>query len=329
MRIGDVDLSALRRPFLIAEAGSTHQGNPTRAVQMAQAGASSGADAVTFQEIDETALYADLPELPVPRQERVGWACLAECRDIVKAAGLSFSICVTDIASLQRALSLGIDFIKVVSYDVTFLPFLRACGQTGLPILMSTGASYFDEIEVAIHALNASDRLALYHTDCGYPTPDTDVNLERMLLLRERFGLPVGYCDHTNHGISCVAAAALGAAVIEKHFILDKTLGGTDHMVALQPEVLSQLFIDVKRVALMRGRGGDEVPISEAYRRVHLRRSLALAQDVQEGEAIREDMLTMLRPSGGLTWSDRTHVVGRIARKALTARHQLTIEDLV
>ena len=328
MRIAGAELSSFNRPFLVAEAGSAHHGQADAALRLTRAAVETGADAVTFQEIDEKRLYAELRDLPVPPQPRVGWDCLRECRDIARGSGLAFSVCVTDAASLAKAMALEIDFIKIVSYDVTFLPFLRECGQTGLPVLMSTGASLFAEVEQALSALNASDRVVLYHTDCGYPTQDSEVNLRRMLQLHARFGLPVGYCDHTDHGLSCLAAAALGAAVIEKHFALTRTAGEGDAAVSISAPELADLFRDIKRVAAMLGDGADRVAPGDVYRRYHLRRSVALNRAIRQGETIDEGALTMLRPGGGLGWPDRGAVVGKVAARDLPRRHQISNDDV-
>jgi sialic acid synthase SpsE len=328
MKIGSINLAGLNRPFLIAEGGATHQGDPELALKMTAAAVESGADAVTFQEIDENRLYTDLPELPVPPQPRVGWECLKACRELAKSAGLCFSVCVTDPESLRHALEINIDFVKIVSYDITFFPFLKECALTGLPILLSTGASTFSEIEKALAVMGAPDRTLLYHTDCGYPTTDGEVNLQRMVRLRERFSLPVGYCDHTSHGLSCMAATALKASVIEKHFILDRTLGGSDHMVALEPDEITQLFSDIKAIANILGNGADEIAPGDFYRRNHLRRSIALAQDLPRNCEIREEHLTMLRPPGGLSWDERYNVLGKKTRRAFPCRHILKPEDV-
>ena len=288
----------------------------------------SGADALTFQEIDETWLYTDLSELPVHRQVRVGWECLRQCGERARAANLSFSVCVTDAQSLRKALQIGIDFIKIVSYDITCYPLLKQFSATGLPILLSTGASTFREIERALIELNAPERTLLYHTDCGYPTPDEEVNLMRMVKLREKFALPVGYCDHTNHGLSCLAATVLKASVIEKHFILNRSLGGADCMVAMEPEELRQLFSNIKSIAKTIGTGADVVPEGEKYRRNNLRRSIALKHNMSQGEEVCQDDLTMLRPPIGLGWDERHKLTGRRLKRTLPFRHILTPEDV-
>ena len=130
VKIANREIFKLKRPFLVAEAGDGHQGQPELALQMARIAVESGADALTFQEVDEKFLYTDLGSLPVPHQECVGWECLEECREVAKAADLCFSVCVTDSSSLKRAIDVGIDFIKIVSYDLTFTPFLEECWQS-------------------------------------------------------------------------------------------------------------------------------------------------------------------------------------------------------
>jgi len=327
MKVKNFDLLSLERPFLIAEAGSSHLGNPEIALQMAHAAAKSGADALTFQEIDETCLYSKMDSLPVAQQPKVGWDCLRECQQIANKAGLCFSVCVTDKNSLDYALKIGIDFIKIVSYDITFIPFLEICGKTGLPIFMSTGASTFKEIEIALNALNSNDRVLLYHTDCGYPTKDNEVNLLRMIALKEKFGLPVGYCDHTDHDLSCLAATALKANAIEKHFILDKSSGGSDHMVALEPDELIRAFSKIKRVAAILGNGDDKIENGDLFRRNNLRRSVALCKDKRVGEKISYNDITMLRPPIGIDWEDAEKIIGLPLRKDIPNRTILKFED--
>lgn len=328
MQINGKNIPGLGRPFLIAEAGATHEGKAELALQMARKATGFGADALTYQEIDEEKLYARLDQLPVEPQPRVGWQCLGQCRNIAREAGLAFSVCVTDIDSLKQAMAIGIDFIKIVSYDISFFPFLKFCGETGLPVLMSTGASTFEEIEQALLVLNAPDRVLLYHTDCGYPTPDNEVNLRRMIKLRERFRTPVGYCDHTDHGVSCLAAAALGADAVEKHFTLDRSAGGDDYMVALEPDEIADVFEKIKRVSLILGNGSDKIQEGDLFRRSNLRRSVALSRSLKTGEPLTEEHLTMLRPPHGLGWEQRLQLLGRKSKGDLDARHILAADDL-
>tara|TARA_A100001015_G_scaffold284330_1_gene350664 strand:- start:87 stop:1076 length:990 start_codon:yes stop_codon:yes gene_type:complete len=323
MQIGDKNLNKFSRPFLVAEAGSSHGGDQKIAIDMVHAAIKCGADAVTFQEIYEEALYTKLNELPVSPQPRIGWDCLKECRGIAKENNLCFSVCVTDLESLDKALSLSIDFIKIVSYDVTFVPFLKKCGSSGLPIFMSTGASTFDEIEIAIKALNIKDNLVLYHTDCGYPTKPSEINLLRMLKLKEKFNSVVGYCDHTDITQSCILAAAMGAKVIEKHLILDKKSKFNDYEVALEPDELQNLFKQIKMTSTILGSGKDEIVTGDKYRRENLRRSIALNCDLEKGSIIKEEHLTMLRPSTGLPWEDRNLIIGKKIKFFLKKRQIL------
>ena len=329
MKIRNIDILSLKRPFLIAEGAATHLGDPERAYQIVEAGISTGADALTFQQIDEKMLYTELTDFPVPRQDIVSWKCLERCGTLAHKAGLAFSVCVTDIPSLQKALSIGIDFIKIVSYDITYFPFLQFCTSTGLPILMSTGASTFEEIERAVDCLKeSSGRLLLYHTDCGYPTVAKEINLLRMVRIRERFQTLVGYCDHTNHGLSCLAATALGANVIEKHLTLDRKLGGADHMVSLETEELKSLFKKIKEMSLMLGDGFDIIAEGDRYRRENLRRSLALARNLVAGEIIQESDIIMLRPPIGLSWDERGKVIGKKAKVDMPFRHILQPQEV-
>jgi len=329
MKIRNIDIQKLGRPFLIAEAAAIHLGDTVRAHELAKTAITSGADALTFQQIDKKMLYTELPSLPVPEQHTVSWECLADCAAEVRKAGMAFSICVTDIPSLQKAMDIGIDFIKIVSYDITYFPFLRFCADTGLPILMSTGASTFEEVEEAMDEIKeAKDRILLYHTDCGYPTPANEINLKRMQRLRDLFHVPVGYCDHTNHGISCLAATALGANAIEKHFSLNSKMEGADYMVSMEPEEIKELFAQIKETAIILGDGADVIAQTDIFRRENLRRSLALARDINAGDLILESDLIMLRPPIGLSWKDRHKVIGKKAKTFLKSRKLIMIEDV-
>ena len=329
MKIGTTDLTSLNRPFLIAEAGSSHGGNQEIAIEMVHAAINAGADAITFQEIFENKLYTSLEELPVAEQPRIGWNCLEECNRVAKTNGLYFSVCVTDLDSLEKAITIGIDFIKIVSYDNTFLPFLEECGKKNLPILMSTGASTLDEIKCAIKTLNLKKNLLLYHTDCGYPTNPEEVNLKRMINLRKTFKIPIGYCDHTSSTHSCIAATVLGAEVIEKHFILNKKSKYVDYEVALEPEILKQLFSNIKITAKLLGDGNFNIPKGDLFRRKNLRRSIALNCDLNANTIIKEEHLTMLRPPVGLGWEQRSLVIGKKTKKSLKKRQIINLNHII
>tara|TARA_B100002051_G_scaffold274183_1_gene314659 strand:- start:1065 stop:2054 length:990 start_codon:yes stop_codon:yes gene_type:complete len=328
LKILDREISKMGRPYLIAEAGATHEGDPEMAIKMTLAGIEARADAITFQEIDEEKLYSEIDELPVPEQKRIGWGVLEECRKICHEKGVAFSVCVTDSESLDRAVDLGIDFIKIVSYDISFEPFLRQCAQKKKPILLSTGASTFEEVGRALEIIGPEAEVCIYHTDCGYPTEDSEVNLLRMLSLGEFFQIPVGYCDHTSGTLSCLAAASLGADLIEKHFTIDKSLGGSDHMVALEPGELIAMFAEIRRIADIRGDGADKIEESSVYRRENLRRSIALAKNISKGEVLEERHLTMLRPPIGLEWADRGEIIGKRAKTDLKKRKIIRLGDL-
>lgn len=328
MKINNLDLTTLNRPFLIAEAGSSHGGCKDTALKMVKIAAEAKADAITFQEIFEEKLYTSLETLPVAAQPRIGWEALKECADLARSYGLSFSVCVTDIASLEEALSLPIDFIKIVSYDITFIPFLKTCGKKNIPILLSTGASTFEEIEIAIKAIDNIDNLLLYHTDCGYPTKTDEVNLKRMIEIKNKFKIPVGYCDHTASSKSCIASAVLGASIIEKHFILNRETKFVDYEVALEPNELINLFANIKETVKLIGIGDSKIQKGDEYRRNNLRRSIALNCSLEINSVIEEKHLTMLRPPIGLSWDEKHLILGKKTKKALKER-QIITEDLV
>ena len=206
---------------------------------------------------------------------------------------------------IRKAITIGIDFIKIVSYDITFLPFLEECGKKNLPILMSTGASTLEEIKCAIKPLTLRKIYFCIILIVDIPNPE-EVNLKRMLNLRKTFKIPVGYCDHTSSTHSCIAATVLGAEVIEKHFILNKKSKYVDYEVALEPEILKQLFSNIKITAKLLGDGNFNIPKGDLFRRKNLRRSIALNCDLNANTTIKEEHLTMLRPQ--LVWPGNREV---------------------
>jgi N,N'-diacetyllegionaminate synthase len=331
--------------FVIAEAGVNHNGDPRLARELVRVAAEAGADAVKFQtfaaerlataaapkasyqvartERDESA-QAMLRRLELDRDDHV--QLIADC----KSAGVMFLSSAFDEASADMLDELGVNAFKVPSGEITNVSYLRHVAAKKRPLIVSTGMSTLEEVEVAVAAIRetADVPLVLLHCVSLYPAPVAGTNLRAMETMRARFGVPVGYSDHTEGLTAALAAVALGAAVIEKHFTVDRALPGPDHAASLEPEELRALVQGIRGVESALGDGVKRPLPEEAETAVVARKSVVAATDIQAGAAIERDMLAIKRPGTGLPPAKLDWVVGRAARRAIPAGTLIT-EDMV
>jgi N,N'-diacetyllegionaminate synthase len=220
--------------------------------------------------------------------------------------------------------------IKIGSGEITNLPLLRSLAALGKPLILSTGMSTLEEVGEAIAALGpARHRLTLLHCTSNYPAESRDVNLRAMTTMREAFALPVGYSDHTRGTEVAVAAVALGATIIEKHFTLDRSLPGPDHKASLEPDELARMVREIRSIEDALGSAVKAPTASELPVRDVARRSVILARGLKAGQAITAEDLTLRRPGTGIPPRDFARVVGRRAAKAMQAGALLRWEDLL
>lgn len=331
--------------FVIAEAGVNHNGDPRLAGELVRVAAEAGADAVKFQtfaaerlataaapkasyqvartERDESA-QAMLRRLELDRDDHV--QLIADC----KSAGVMFLSSAFDEGSADMLDELGVDAFKVPSGEITNVSYLRHVAAKKRPLIVSTGMSTLEEVEVAVAAIRetADVPFVLLHCVSLYPAPLAGTNLRAMETMRARFGVPVGYSDHTEGLTAALAAVALGAAVIEKHFTVDRALPGPDHAASLEPDELRALIQGIRGVESALGDGVKRPLPEEAETAVVARKSVVAATDIQAGAAIERDMLAIKRPGTGLPPAKLDWVVGRAARRAIPAGTVIT-EDMV
>ncbi|MBM5796676.1 MAG: N-acetylneuraminate synthase [Cyanobacteria bacterium K_Offshore_0m_m2_072] len=343
-----------RAPCLvIAEAGVNHNGSLELAHQLVELAAEAGADVVKFQtfkaeqlasrrapkaayQVDQT---GGGDQLAMLRQLELPLEAFAELANHCRELGIGFLSTPFDLASAEALIALGMRCLKVPSGELTNAPLLRGLAATGLPLIVSTGMATLDEVEQAVewitaaraaagHGAPLAEALTLLHCTSNYPTPLAAVNLRAMQTLAQRFGLPVGYSDHTA-GISVAPlAVALGARVIEKHFTLDRTLPGPDHQASLEPDELAALVQQVRAAETALG-SPEKAPVAaELEVRVAARRSVTLARDLPAGAALAAADLTLQRPGHGIAPVDLEQVLGRQLKAALSAGHTLQWGDL-
>ena len=323
------------RTLIIAEAGVNHNGDLALALQLIDVAANAEADVVKFQTFSADRLvttharkadyqkettaadesqHAMLRRLELTRDMHE--TLIAHCR----ARGIGFLSTAFDIESVELLVQLGLDCFKIPSGEITNLPYLRQVGRYGRPVILSTGMATLGEIEAALEVLEQAgtlrDRITVLHCNTEYPTPMADVNLRAMLAIRDAFGVAIGYSDHTAGIEVAIAAVALGATVIEKHFTLDRNLPGPDHRASLEPEELTAMVSAIRHIEEALGDGIKRPSTSELKNQAVARKSLVAACAIRAGEAFSERNLAAKRPGTGLSPMRWDELLGRKAPRA-------------
>ncbi len=243
----------------------------------------------------------------------------AELSDLCHRRGIGFMSTPFDLVSIDCLASLGMDYWKIPSGEITNLPYLRKIGARGERVIMSTGMSTLDEVKAAVEVLENSGtprrNIILLHCTTQYPTPYSDVNLLAMNALRSLGCAGVGYSDHTCGIEVPVAAAALGAVVIEKHFTLDKSLPGPDHRASLDPDELRSMVTAVRHIEAALGLGTKMVAEAERANIEVARKSIVAARDIAKGETFTEENITVKRPGSGISPMMWDKVLGQKAHR--------------
>lgn len=322
----------MKRVFIIAEAGDNHNGDYNLALKLVDIAKVSGADAVKFQTFKTEKVISKYAEKADYQKSTTG---SSESQfDMVKKLELSFEqfrnikkYCDDkeilflstpfDLDSIDFLESLGIPIWKVPSGEVTNLPYLIKIAKTGKPIIMSTGMCYIDEIKNAINILksNGSGDITLLHCNTEYPTPYNDVNLNAMISMKKEFNIDIGYSDHTLGIEVSVAAVALGAKVIEKHFTIDKNMEGPDHQASLEPNELNAMVKAIRNIEVSMGDGIKKPSNSEIKNIQIARKSIVANKDIFAGEIFTEENLSIKRPGSGVSPIKWYEVVGTRAKR--------------
>lgn len=319
------------KPIIIAEAGVNHNGSLETALKLVDAASLSGADYVKFQTfksekiVTNTGKTADyqkentktVSQIDMLRRLELPYEDFNIIADHCKKKGIGFLSTPFDTESIDFLKSIDMDYMKVPSGEITNLPYLRKIAQQGLPIILSTGMCTLADVESALQVLYdggvSRNDVTVLHCNTQYPTPYSDVNLKAMLTLREAFGVNVGYSDHTPGIVVPIAAVALGATVIEKHFTLDKSMEGPDHIASLDPDELAEMVRGVRHVSMALGSPLKRVSPSEKRNMTAARKSIVAAADIKKGDVFSEDNLTVKRPGNGISPMQWDSIIGRTA----------------
>jgi N,N'-diacetyllegionaminate synthase len=325
--------------LVIAEIGNNHDGSVGQAAALVEAAAEAGADAVKFQtHIAEAEMLPSTPTPPHFDEPRFEFTKRMELtRDahqrlkaLAEERGLIFFSSPFSVEAVKILEELGVSGYKVASGEVTNPPLLRAIAATGRPVLISTGMSGLDEVAAAVAVFRkAGTPVALMQCMSAYPCPPDQVNLRAMRTLADRFGYPVGLSDHTRDIYVALAAAALGAACVEKHFTLSRRLYGPDHHASLEPDDLARLVDGVHQVHAALGTAEKHRDPSLDPVRATFEKSVVAATAIAEGVVIEESMLTTKRPGTGIPAARLDAVVGRRSARAISPNELLMESDLV
>ena len=328
----------IKRTLIIAEAGVNHNGDLGLAKRLIDAAAEAGADLVKFQTFNASRLVTRVAQKAdyqtqttdgkesqhdmlqrLELTEAMHRELIAHCA----ARSIGFFSTGFDKESIDLLLGLGQDHFKIPSGEITNLPYLRHIGQLGKKTILSTGMATLGEIEAAIDVLEQAGTprtsITVLHCTTEYPTPMAEVNLRAMQSIQAAFGVAVGYSDHTQGIEVAIAAVAMGATVIEKHFTLDRTLPGPDHQASLEPAELKAMVVAIRNIEAALGDGIKKLTPSEARNKPVARKSLVTSQAIKAGEVINAQNITAKRPGTGISPMLWDEVIGRRAPRDFAA----------
>ncbi len=339
--------------FVIAEAGVNHNGDATRAIEMVDVAAQAGADAIKFQTFTAEKLVSlDAPKAAYQQRETGDggqYAMLKALemseelhRQLIERCaqrGIEFMSTPFDLDAATFLVGLGMKRIKVPSGELVNHPFLRSLAAHGKPMILSTGMATMDEIHEAVavvkevlvaqgRADKMSELLTILHCTSNYPAALDEVNLRAMHSIAEATALPVGYSDHTLGTTVSVAAVAMGASVIEKHFTLDPNLPGPDHKASLTPSQLADMIAQIREVetalgSAIKAPGANELEVAKVARR-----SVTAIRSLEPGDIVDESAVALLRPANGIEPKHWDAVIGKRVTVAIPAGQSLQWSDL-
>lgn len=345
VRIGNRLIGAGAPVFVIAEAGVNHNGDLALARQLIDMAVEARADAIKFQSFHAETLVTPFSpkaeyqlqttggeesQLEMLRRLELSRPAHRELQDYCHQRGIMFLSTPFDESAVDFLDQLEVPAFKISSGDVTDIPLLEHVAKKGRPIILSTGMSEMGEVREAVRAIREGgcDELVLMHCVSNYPANPADVNLRAMKVMSTEFDVPVGYSDHTTGTEVALAAVALGACVIEKHFTLDRDLPGPDHRISLEPPELAHMVEGIRKVEAAMGDGRKTRAASEADTARAARRSLTAARDISAGTRLTRDLIAIQRPGTGLSPALLSSLIGRTVQVDVRAGSLFSLEML-
>jgi N,N'-diacetyllegionaminate synthase len=321
----------MNKVFIIAEAGVNHNGSIELAKELIDKASEAGADAVKFQSfkakslVTKNAMKAEYQkettgnsdgQFDMIKKLELDYRKHEELAEHCKTKDIMFLSSAFDLESIDLLNDLGLEILKIPSGEITNLPYLRKIGSLKKRVILSTGMSTLGDIEKALEILKTSGTIdiTVLHCNTEYPTPIGDVNLNAMNTIKDAFKVEVGYSDHTLGIEVPIAAVALGATVIEKHFTLDKTMEGPDHRASLEPSELKEMVRCIRNIEQALGDGVKKLTKSESKNINIARKSIVAGRDIKKGEIFTEENLAIKRPGNGISPMRWDEIIGKIAK---------------
>lgn len=335
------------KTIIIAEAGVNHNGKIGIAKKLIKYASDAGADYIKFQTFEASKLVSSSAKKAVyqklddntKNENQLSMlkslelspddhnTLIKECKN----NNIKFLSSAFDIEGLEYLNNIGLDFFKVPSGELTNLPYLQRLSSIGKPIILSTGMANLDEIRSAMKILTkgiSKKKITILHCNTEYPTPMRDVNLRAMENISKEFGCKVGYSDHTLGIEVPIAAVAMGANVIEKHFTLDRKLVGPDHVSSLEPKELESMVNSIRNVELAISGNGEKLPTPSEKKNISLvRKSIHSSKFIESGQIISEDDLIPLRPGDGISPMEWYKIIGSKAKHDIPSYYKIKYSD--
>lgn len=326
----------MKRVIIIGEAGVNHNGDIKNAFRLVDAAAAAGVDYVKFQTFKAENLVSKSAAKAAYQIQNTGNEVETQYEMLKKLElshddhqaiityarekGVQFFSTAFDLESLKYLKDIGLDIVKIPSGEITNYPYLKLAAQLFSRVIISTGMCTIADIAAAVEVFleegHTKENITILHCNTEYPTPMSDVNLRAMLHIQQEFGTAIGYSDHTLGIEVPIAAVALGASVIEKHFTLDQNMPGPDHAASLEPDALKAMVTGIRNIELAISGSGQKEPSPSEKKNMNIaRKSIVAKQPIAIGEVFSEDNITTKRPGNGLSamrWND---VIGKIASK--------------
>jgi N,N'-diacetyllegionaminate synthase len=332
--------------FIIAEVGVNHNGDSDTAHKMIDSIADAGADCVKFQTFsatefvnDDNEIYEYVSQGKTVRESQLAMFTRLELKREVFAKlfehsrqrGLIPLSTPADKGAADLLEGLDVGGYKIGSDDLVHTPFLKYVATKDKPVILSSGMADGEDIQRALDTIQSTgnDQVCVLHCVSLYPTPDGDVNLMKIPAIRKRFGCLVGFSDHSDGVTAALGAIALGACVVEKHFTLDKNMAGPDHRFSANPEELSRMVIEIRRMEAILGRPDIKPTVGERKMREIARRSIVVAHDLPAGHVISFDDLVFQRPGTGLMPYDAEKIIGKKTKIEIKAKNLITFNHLI
>lgn len=333
--------------LIIAEAGVNHNGSLTLAKQLIDKAVEAGVDIIKFQTFNSEKLVSKAAKQAEYQQRNIGKKNESQLAMLKKLElsqadheeliaycnkrGIRFFSTAFDMDSIDYLHSLDMGLWKIPSGEITNYPYLRKIGQYQEPVILSTGMCELSDIEAALNVLLQfgvkKEQITILHCNTEYPTPFEDVNLKAMLEIGEKFGVQIGYSDHTKGIEVPIAAVALGATVIEKHFTLDKNMEGPDHKASLEPDELKAMVSAIRNIEKALGTGHKTISESERKNIEIARKCIVAARPIEAGELLSEENLTVKRPGTGISPMRWNEVVGTCAIQSFNEEDPILLSE--